>query len=179
MPKLSDLFRVADVLPATVTPEDVDNTYDAIGELFEPTPGQSFDLGPTVDDTNLRDAGGYPAGIADEDYRARPTHTCAKCAKERPKVRMWQSIRYVITADDVLTARPFVATMSGVDTSSVTRVTLVASTENAIRIGSEGPAAQTGAYLPPWFPVTITTGPVWCVGYTEGATLDVLVEYDA
>lgn len=169
------------------TPPD----YEPIGEPFEVTRGESFDLGPTVDDSNLADAGGYPplpvAGSPflgdDEPEEAHEAHASAPapcgCKDKTPsrKVRRGTSIRYSFTTTD---ATPIVVTPSGIESEDVVSVVLVCSAASAVRLGYDSNGAQAGAFLPVATSGTLnlTTGPVWLVGgQGVAATVDVFVEY--
>jgi hypothetical protein len=159
--------------------------YDPIGEPWAPTE-DTFHLtqGPDNMTGYDREAGGYPADvpagdpftIADSLGQQNRRSSLSPAPAPAPKLRQYSSVRYVITAADVSSGAPQAVTPSGIDSEHITRVILIASTENAIRIGATGPGAQAGAYLPPWFPVTLETGPVYIVGFVAGATVDVIVE---
>ena len=169
-------------------------TYEPIGERFEPTRGASFDLGPTVDDTNLLDAGGYPplpvegspflgddpspgvhVGHEGHDLDDAPAAPCG-CKSKRSKVRRGTSIRYSFTTTD---STPLVVTPSGIEAEDVVSVTLVCSAASAVRLGFDSNGAQAGAFLPLGpNPLALSTGPVWLVGgQGVAATVDVFVEY--
>lgn len=183
---ITDALRNALKAP-TITPAhpEIDNSYEPLGEAYEATAGGTTDVGSSIDTTNEHAAGGFPPDVEAGDPFIGDVRPLAierddhECDCKRPKVNSWQSARYAATADDVATRRAFVVTPSGADSDSITSITLVASTENAFRIGSDDNSAQVGAYLPPWFPVTLATGPVYVTCYTADATLDVIVEYTA
>jgi hypothetical protein len=186
--KLDQIVRAADVRP--VRPADPSD-WPVLSEPLDPTPGETFDLGATVDDENLTAAGGYPENIPTDAspidaFRPKSTTSSAPgktpdcgCKDKRRRSRRLVTVRYVITADDVTARRSLVVTPSGADSDNVVRVTLVASDENAITFAGDPDAAKVGAYLPPWFPITVEVGPVWIVGYLAGATVDVIVEYES
>lgn len=175
---------VANADPRSARPADPTD-WPTLNEPLHDTDESSFDLGQIVDRTNADDAGGYPAAVPADlgPFRGEVAgvagHECESCKAKPAKVRRLVSARYVITADDVTTRRSLVVTPSGVDADDIRRVTLVASDENAIRFAGDMSAAEVGAYLPPWFPVTVEFGPVWIVGFLAAATVDVVVEYES
>lgn len=181
--KLDQIVRAADV--RTVRPADPAD-WPTLSEPLDPTPGETFDLGPTVDDTNLMAAGGYPANVpADlgpiETFRppavsssAPPAKADCGCNDKRPTIE-WKSQRYTFAATDT---QPLCVTPSGADASRVLSVALVASVPG-FRIGPSSNDAQAGGRLPFGLVLQVYAGPVWISNAAGAAgTVDVFVEYE-
>lgn len=182
--KLDQIVRAADVRP--VRPADPAD-WPVLSEPLDPTPGESFDLGATVDDENLTAAGGYPENIPTDTspidpFRpknppSRQTGTDPDCAckdAKRPTIE-WKSQRYTFTATDTAA---LVVTPSGADAAGVLCVTLVASVPG-FRIGPSSNDAQAGGRLPASAVLQVYAGPVY-IANPDGVagTVDVFVEYE-
>jgi len=169
-------------------PPEVTNGYmavdpvDGIGNLevsvLEDTPGGSFDTGAVVDDTNVADAGGYPDTEAVPRYVGDDRSVYVETLDTPPRraVRYWNSLRWTINVGDPQVST--VVTPSGLEGEFITRVILVASVANAVRIGADQNGALAGAFVPTQ-PMELGTGPVWyCPANPAVAcTLDVFYEY--
>lgn len=176
---ISDLFgQVKTSVAASVKAEadkrrDAANRYDPIGEPFEVTPGGTFDLGHTVDDTSLHAAGGYPPDVPDNRVLAALGDIVAN-AKALRQTRL-TSQRFTFANGDL--NRPIVVTPSGIDSDSIESVVLTASAANAVKIGRDEPNAAGGGFLPTQ-PVTLYPGAaVYACCVIAATTLDVFVIY--
>lgn len=181
--KLDQIVRAADVRP--VRPADPAD-WPVLSEPLDPTPGETFDLGATVDDENLTAAGGYPENIPTDlspidAFRPKSTTSSASgktpdcgCKDKRPTIE-WKSQRYTFAATDT---QPLCVTPSGADASRVLSVALVASVPG-FRIGPSSNDAQAGGRLPFGLVLQVYAGPVW-ISNPDGAagTVDVFVEYE-
>lgn len=149
------------------------NAYDPIGEPLADTPGKSFDLGATVDDTNLAAAGGYPPDAPTNEMLAAALVIVANAKAPRP-ARL-TSQRFTFAATD---SRPIVVTPSGIDSEAIEQVTLIASAANVVRIGRDEANAAGGGFLPANVPIELEPGcAVYASCSTAATTLDVFVIY--
>lgn len=177
---ISDLFgQVKTSVAASVKAEadkrrDAANRYDPIGEPFEVTPGGTFDLGHTVDDTSLHAAGGYPPDVPDN----RVLDALGDIVANAKMLRQTRLISQRFTFANGDLNKPIVVTPSGIDSDSIETVTLIASAANAIRIGRDESNAAVGGFLPATTALMISPGTaVYATCSVAATTLDVFVVY--
>lgn len=170
---------LADATPAPGAETATAGAYELLGEPM-PAAGDGFDLGPTVDDTNLSDAGGYPGhtipGPSETDGQwlagtldTKPAGAPCGC---KPGRKEWRSIRYAFTPAD---PNPVAASPTGLGGIEVISATLVASAAG-IRVGPSSNDARAGAELPIGVPLIINAGPIWLAGNGATGTVDVFLE---
>lgn len=150
---------------------------DKLGPGLDPlqiTPGESFDLGATVDDVNLHAAGGYPTPDVPPNLTLDVPVLQPRTGKNAPQAKL-MTVRITFTANN---PGPLVVTPSGIDTNSIESVTLVASAAGVVQIGSNDGNAQSGAALPANAPLQLIPGvAVYARCLTPATTLDVFVVY--
>lgn len=146
-------------------------------EPYEPTPGQTFDTGPLVDDANISDAGGYPdTSILVQPDPDQPARTGPRSIRPLRKF-VSQRFQFEAAAD----GPALLVTPSGIDAKDIVSVTLTSNAANRIRFGNTDNGAASGAYLGNVNgPTTIAAGPVYVWPVSGGAitTVDVLVVYE-
>jgi hypothetical protein len=162
--------------PAAPTYTDVPATgeIDSSGSHpFDPTAGESTDLGALTDWAQTPGAGGWPDDalqdvptLDTDPARVRPT------GKPIPRARMWIAETLTFAVGDA----PRVCTPSGIDARSIIAVTVLCHTDNFL-IGPDSNSARVGFLLRLHQPVRIETGPVWAVGPAAGGKIAVATEY--
>ena len=162
--------------PAAPTYTDVPATgeIDSIGSTpFDPTDGESTDLGALIDWSQTPAAGGWPDDslervptIDTDPARVRPT------SEPLPRRRMWIAETLTFAVGDA----PRVCTPSGIDSRSIIAVTVNGHADGFL-LGPDSNSARVGFLVPINRPVRIETGPVWAVGPAAGGQLAVATEY--
>ncbi len=155
-------------------------------EPLKPTPGGSFDTGPTVDDANLEDAGGYPDTTELLDF-SDPLRAPDPQRRRRRSIRKWTGGHYTFAAN--LLHPPLLVTPSGIDARDITEVQVTAtaiglagpaSAPRLVRVGQSSNDAQAGPWLYDLFwaggvSYSFPGGPLWIVADTTVVAVPVEV----